>query len=255
LIQNGLAPHQRSNDTLTYLADDQDDQVYSLALGVQWSMMNSGDAWYAGEETDMYALKGHVYKVPNGNFTGSKMYENFPMFPTSENATIMVTLAEELEFLDTVDMSLPWDDQPTVAAVAAASSSVLGTFSNALPSVLAQAISVQLFLVSQLNMSIDEQVLLQEGLLGITELLWSFDPGSADMAVCSVWGDGTEKQECGSTDTYLVDGGYIDGPALAMSIGQYQRDNPNTYSDAILKVIIADTNKYDEPVGSFVARV
>jgi hypothetical protein len=75
-------------------------------------------------------------------------------------------------------------------------------------------------------------------------------PSFDNFAVCSQW-----PNVCGETDGYLVDGWFIDNPALVINVAHYQRRNKNdnnnstsnsssntTTGSTTLKVIITNTN-------------
>lgn len=122
--------------------------------------------------------------------------------------------------------------------IAAASSAAAADLGGASPSALAQRLSTVLFGISISPLLPDA---LKPTFLSLLDQAANFSysvPGFEDLGVCSQWPEiYTER------DARLMDGGFSDGPTVAMNIGQYQTVDNGDLS-RYLKIIFTNHNYF-----------
>jgi hypothetical protein len=157
-------------------------------------------------------------------------WANFNLFPPSADGSILATVSGEFQ--------PTFNDEPSAVQIAAASSAAAGDIGGASPSVLAQRLSTVSFGTSISPLVPDA---LKSTFLGIVDQAANTSytiPGLEDLGVCSQW-----PEICTERDARLIDGGFADGPTVALNIGQYQTVDNGDLS-RYMKIIFTDHNYF-----------
>lgn len=175
-------------------------------------------------------------------------YRTYHLFPPPNDANVVLSASKMLSsnymlfggervsnmtMTSTGTMSRPFGGtaEPTVIQLAAMSSAAAGLASPASPSVFSQALSQH-----------RHNVLESTGLLALV----AFDLAVNEIyqssfwdhvAVCSQW-----PKPCGPNEGYLIDGVFVDNPALATNIAEYQH-GANANLSKTLRIILTNTNQ------------
>ena len=160
-------------------------------------------------------------------------YSDFYLYPAT-NGSVFTELPD-LNSYPRAFFRAPFGGAPTVMQVAASSSASAGTLSGAVPSLLAQTLSVNYFEASVLQLPPEQSAALLAKVASAANMIYNF-PLFNDFAVCTQW-----PSPCVLTDGRLVDGAFSDGTNLALNIGHYQTIEQGDLSKT-LKVIITSNN-------------
>lgn len=180
--------------------------------------------------------------------------ETYTIYPPPDDAKVLLTAASlvdantwswttrvsNLTMTPTGTMPRPFggNGQATVLQLAAMSSAAAGLVSPASPSVFSQALSAQRDTVLE-TVGFFALIAFDIAVGGIYEA-----PFWDNVAVCAQW-----PNPCGPTDGYLIDGAFVDNPAFAMNIAQYQHQEDADLSKT-LRVVLTDTNQKFNSTGS-----
>jgi hypothetical protein len=235
-IQASLASNTRVMDEngatlVTFLGPSGSDNVYAVPLPMQYAVKDTYTFYsYAVEESELPFISRTLAAPETFQFED---WANFYLFPPPANGNFLTsvpgaTLAGEFR--------PPFNGEPRAVQIAAASSASAADLGGASPSVLAQTLSTASF-------GIDNSTLLPDSLKPnfqdrvLQAANFSFTtPGFQDLGVCTQW-----PEPCTERDARLIDGGFTDGPTLAMNIAQYQTvDNGDLGS--VMKVILTNNN-------------
>jgi hypothetical protein len=141
--------------------------------------------------------------------------------------------------------SEPFAGSPTVTQVAAASSAAGGWASGSVPSSLYQAFSRQEYMIDQQPPA--KRELFKRELQKLVNAIYTnsiFD----GLAVCTQW-----PSSCKETDGRLIDGGFADGPSLALNVAQYQQQHSALDLSHTLKLVVTYTDAATDVPNTFLS--
>jgi hypothetical protein len=247
LIQMSLAPNAKCGSFISYLSPSSPTatkaakDVYAVAVAAQHAVKAETTRFQLGVPDSDLPLTVSVH-VASINYSLSD-FEEFYLYPGTGGQVATTTPFPRRSRRGSLrDFMAPFGGEPTVAQVASASSAAVGAFSGSVPSLMSQA-------YSKIQYDIENSQSIPSGIKRIAlAFLQAFvdqdvygSPALENLAVDSRW----PEPSCHRTDSRLVDGGYTDGPSLALNIGQYQTVDQGDLT-ATLKVLLTDTNNEDD---------
>jgi len=217
-VVNAISPVSRTrrwgfNDHCTYLGpSDADKEVYNVVLPASYVVTHERSGWESKYVTDSKAYvqrctKGLVISDWNDYFT-----------PATDSATtIQIPLTITGGTYHRESLRTPFGGNASVLQVAAASSAA-GAFVSPVASVpFAQFIH-------------NKNIKLHHSLIRISSELFSQLDGAA---VCTNY-----PQKCAEEDGLLLDGFFVDNPALVASIASYQKQIDYDVENNSIKVVL-----------------
>lgn len=194
LTPSSLNREGRNHCTLVGPSDTRNEEIYNTVLPLPYLVSNDKSDWLINYVTD-----SSTYIE-----TCNAQYDNYEEYYTPGDGSTTIQY-ENTRFGpdDFTPLSDPFGGSPNVVQIASASSAAGGAFSPLTGALFEQVLGLT-YEVSQEDAS-------RLYNLGISDCA----------AVCSQW---PETKQCGRDEPQLVDGGYIDNPALVSSIAAYQKD-------------------------------
>jgi hypothetical protein len=237
-IETTLASNTRVLDEsgatlVTYLGPKDSDSVYSVPLAMQYAIKDTYTFFNYAVEESALPLVARTSPAP-AEFLFSD-WADFYLFPPSTDGSILTsvpgaTLVGEIR--------PPFNGEPSAVQIAAASSAATADLGGASPSALAQRLSTVSFGISISPLVPDA---LKPSFLALVDQAANTSytiPGFEDLGVCSQW-----PESCTERDARLMDGGFTDGPTVAMNIGQYQTVDNGDLS-RYMKIIFTNHNYF-----------
>lgn len=210
-IKTAMAPNSRPTDdplTMVYLSPNGSDKAFTVPLGVMYTVKDGyTDYVYQVEDSNLPLVAG-VGSAPDS--ADSPEWENFYLYPGTDG-TVLTESTPETQSRST--FQAPFRNGPTISQIASASSAAAAIFADSAPSVMMQFMSALSAAATEsgnffMRLIIDSI----PGTLYSNSML-------SELAVCSQWPD-----DCGETDGRFLDGLLADNGALAMNIGEYQKN-------------------------------
>jgi hypothetical protein len=241
-VQMGLAPISRSaNGNVVTLGPNNQNyasQVYSVPLQMQYAVQkNTSFFKYAVDDKDL-PFATTTFAAPTSY--NSTDWEDYVRYPPPESADILTTVTKlQKRSTTTSFFRKPFGGMdPTVAQLAASSSSVYSAYSRSNPSIFSQQGSIIDVFLQEANVTAVERAIALQLVQSAYQSIYE-TPIFEDCAVCTQW-----PEPCGDMDGRIIDGGYVDGPTLAQTIGQYQNGGGDL--SKTLKVILTNHNYYED---------
>jgi hypothetical protein len=218
---------------VTYLGPSGSDSVYSVPLAMQYAIKDTYTFFkYAVEEKALPLVARTSVAAATFLFDD---WVNFYLFPPSADGNILTSVPGATMV---GEIRPPFNGEPRVVQIAAASSAAAADLGGASPTVLAQRLSTVSFGISISPLLPDA---LKPSFLALVDQAANTAytiPGLEDLGVCSQW-----PETCTKRDARLMDGGFTDGPSMAMNIGQYQTvDNGDL--GRFMKIIFTNHNYF-----------
>ena len=240
-IQISLTPNSRvregddgNNQVISFLGPSGLNKSFSVALPLVYAVKDNYTFYNIAVEENFLPIIAGILPSP-GTF-GFKDWSDFYLFSPDQNG---VSPGNILTTIDNLTVDGPFQEPFTggadVIQVAAASSATLGDVSGSSPSMLAQLLSTISFGITNAAIPLQNKLALQKFLDEGGSAIYR-TPGFDDLAVCSQW-----PANCTKMDGRLNDGGFTDGPSVAMNIGQYQTTDDGDLTVPI-KLIVTNNN-------------
>jgi len=240
--QMGLATTAKSDTgEIVTLGPNNSSQVFSVPLPTLFVVQSNLSAFH-------YAVDDTSLPFSTTTFAASSSYnssdwEDYFLFSPPNNSNILTNITKLSKLSNESYFKVPFSGKdPTVVQLAASTSSYSSSFSPSVPAILSQQMSVINYLVQNFNLSSAQLqavlILLQSGVESIYQT-----PIFEDFAVCSQW-----PQSCNNRDSRIIDGGYVDGPNLAQTIGMHQ---VNCILSKTLKIILTNHNFFEDTNNRF----
>jgi hypothetical protein len=237
-IETTLASNTRVLDEsgatlVTYMGPSDSDSVYSVPLAMQYAVKDTYTFFKYAVEESALPLVARTSPAPASFLFDD--WADFYLFPPSTDGNILTSVPNA-----TVagEFRPPFNGEPSTVQIAAASSAAVADFGGASPSVLAQRLSTFTFGISVSPVFPDAA---KPTLLALVDQLANTlytIPGFEDLGVCSQW-----SEICTERDARLIDGGFTDGPTLALNIGQYQTVDSGDLSRD-MKIVFTNHNYF-----------
>jgi hypothetical protein len=243
-VQMGLAPNARSdNGNIVTLGPNQNpSQVYSVPLPMQYAVQKDASFFnYAVDDKDLPFVSTTFAAPTSYNSTD---WEDYFRYPPPESASVLTTITKLTNRSTTTSFfRKPFGGMdPTVAQLAGSASSVFATYSASDPSIFSQQGSIADVMLQRANVTAIERAIAIQLVQSAYQSIYE-TPIFEGCAVCTQW-----PEPCGDMDGRIIDGGFVDGPNLAQTIGQYQNGGDLSKT---LKIILTNHNYYADENSRF----